>query len=66
MGYRVLIVDDGADQRNIHATVLSKKGHFCDTAVDGADALEKADKKDYDAIISDVKMPKMNGIDLAR
>jgi len=64
--YNVLIVDDDADVRSVVWTFLSMGGHFCDIAADGTDALKKTDNKHYDAIITDVNMPKMNGIDLVR
>ncbi len=64
--YRILIADDDAGIRDVIVTVLSAQGHICDEAADGAQALAKTAEKQYDAVITDINMPEMNGIDLAR
>ena len=48
------------------STLLSKKGHLCEQARDGLDALGKASQNEYDAVITDVVMPNMDGILLTR
>lgn len=64
--YTILVVDDEELIRNLVVTFLSKMGHACITAVDGVDALEKIKGNPIDAIITDIKMPNMDGIILTR
>jgi DNA-binding response OmpR family regulator len=60
--YKILIVDDEVEIRHLIATFLLQKGHICEHASDGMEALKKAAQESYDAVISDVVMPKMDGI----
>jgi two-component system chemotaxis response regulator CheY len=62
--YRVLVVDDEDLVRNLVVTFLSKLGHSCLTAVDGVDALDKLKGNKIDVVITDIKMPNMDGITL--
>lgn len=63
---RLLIAEDELDLAEA-LTVFFQKNHFSVDAVnDGADAYEYAVSGEYDAIILDVMMPKMNGIDVLR
>ena len=63
---RLLIAEDELDLAEA-LTVFFQKNHFSVDAVnDGADAYEYASSCEYDAIILDVMMPKMNGIDVLR
>lgn len=64
--YKILIVDDEAMTRDLISSVLSSKGHKCETAVDGAHALEMALANGFDAVITDIVMPEMDGIALTR
>lgn len=64
--YKVLIVDDEAVTRELLSTVLSAEGHICTTAEDGADALDAAGKNNFDAVITDIVMPRIDGITLTR
>jgi TonB family protein len=59
--YRVLIVDDERMIRDLISHVLRLKGHECDQASDGVEALDKVNKMEYDVLIVDVVMPKMDG-----
>ena len=58
---RVLIVDDEIDLAETLAIQLRLRGFQVDTAHNGADALKLARACDYDAIVSDVLMPRMDG-----
>lgn len=60
--YKILIADDEAMTRDLISSVLSSKGHRCETAVDGAQALDKALAETFDAVITDIVMPEMDGI----
>ena len=63
---RLLIAEDELDLAEA-LTVFFQKNHFSvDVVNDGADAYEYASFGEYDAIILDVMMPKMNGIDVLR
>ncbi len=61
---RVLVVDDEKVIREILADFLSMEGYWVRTAEDGAVALRELDKHPYDMVISDLKMPKMGGLEL--
>jgi DNA-binding NtrC family response regulator len=64
--YKVLIVDDDMHVRNIVREMLSIMEHSCHVAADGAEALTKSGEENYDAVITDVQMPRMDGITLTR
>ncbi len=59
---RVLVVDDSDTTRQIEKSILESGGFSVDTAVDGIDGMEKLKAKQYDIIISDKDMPRMNGL----
>jgi CheY-like chemotaxis protein len=63
--YTILVVDDEERLRNLIVTFLSKLGHSCVTAMDGVDALDKMKGNKIDAVVTDIKMPNMDGITLA-
>ena len=62
--YGILVVDDEEPIRNLVVTFLARLGHWCVKATDGVDALVKMKENKIDAIITDIKMPKMDGIKL--
>ena len=64
--YTILVVDDEELIRNLVVTFLSKLGHSCITANNGNDALNKMRGNKFDAVITDIKMPEMDGIMLTR
>ena len=61
---RLLIVDDEKYIRDILADFLGMEGYQVRTAADGAAALTELQQAHYDLIISDLKMPRMGGIEL--
>ena len=61
---RVLIVDDEKFIRDILADFLGMEGYVVRTAEDGAAALNELQSTPYDIVISDLKMPRMGGIEL--
>ncbi len=63
--YTVLVADDQELTRNLMVEFLSKMGYSCVTATDDLDALEKLRGVKFDAVITDIKMPAMDGMDLA-
>ena len=62
--YTILVVDDEELIRNLVVTFLSKLGHSCLIAIDGVDALDKMKENKIDVVITDIKMPNMDGITL--
>jgi len=62
--YTILVVDDEEVMRNLIVTFLSKLGHLCLTAINGIDALDKMKGNKVDAVVTDIKMPNMDGITL--
>ncbi|CAN5495008.1 sigma-54 dependent transcriptional regulator [soil metagenome] len=62
----ILIVDDEQSYRQLLNLVFQGDGHNIRTAMNGRDALEKLQAKPADVIITDVKMPDMDGIELLR
>ncbi len=62
----ILAVDDSASMRQMVAFALKSAGHDVVEAVDGEDALSQAKNKRVNLVITDVNMPKMDGIALIR
>ena len=63
---KILIVDDEEMMCSFLVSLLSKRGHECQTAKDGIEALEKIKKGSFDSAVMDVVMPLMDGITLTR
>jgi len=62
----ILIVDDEPSMRMALSESLVSCGYRVDTAVDGADGLSKFRYGRYEAVITDMRMPKVNGMDVLR
>ena len=58
---RILIVEDEPDLLRSLARALREEGYAVDTAVDGEDGWFKAESTDYDAVVLDVMLPKLDG-----
>ncbi|MGO8988108.1 MAG: response regulator [bacterium] len=63
---RILIVEDAFSTRELEKSILETHGYLVDTAVDGLDALDRMVDNQYDLIVSDVEMPRMDGFELCR
>jgi two-component system response regulator AtoC len=61
---RVLVVDDEENLRLVLRTLLKRQGYEVETAESGEQALALVDKFGPDVILTDVRMPKMGGLDL--
>ncbi len=59
----ILIIDDEKAIRKTLSEILSYEGYKMDEAGDGEEGLKKFRDKDYDVILCDIKMPKMDGIE---
>lgn len=64
LNLKVLIVDDEIELAETLADLLEPDGHDIDLALNGKIALEKLKKADFDVIISDLRMPVMDGTEL--
>ena len=62
--FHVLVVDDEDIARTNLEYILKKEGYHVSTAVNGADALEKVMASEFDLILTDLKMEKMDGMQL--
>jgi len=58
---KILLVDDEASIREVLTQTLEKAGHDVESVPDGAAALQLLKEKHYDCVVSDVKMPVMDG-----
>lgn len=63
---RVLLVDDEAAVRGTLRAVLESQGYECDEAEHGAAALALLEQEHFDLIITDNKMPVLNGIEFLK
>ena len=63
---RVLVVDDERSMRELLSIVLRRDGYDVLVAEDGAAALDVLTRERVDILITDIRMPKMNGVDLLR
>jgi two-component system, chemotaxis family, sensor kinase CheA len=61
---RILVVDDSITTRTLEKNILETAGFEVYTAIDGVEAWGLLDEHDFDVVISDVEMPKMNGLEL--
>ena len=66
MPKRILVIDDSPIVCNLHSVMLKSAGYFTEIAENGFDALEKALKSDFDLMIVDINMPKMDGFEFCR
>ena len=63
---RILIVEDEPDLLRALAQAFREEGYAVDTATDGEDSLFKAESWEYDAIVLDVMLPKLDGWEVLR
>ena len=59
----ILIIDDEKAIRKTLSEILSYEGYKIDEAGDGEEGLRKVKEKEYDVILCDIKMPKIDGIE---
>ncbi|MDM8529629.1 response regulator [Anaerolineales bacterium HSG25] len=64
--YNVLIVDDELGFLEKYSDILRRRGFEVQTAQNGLDGLEKLRQDQFDVAILDIRMPKMDGIEIAR
>jgi len=64
--FKVLVVDDEEPMRKLMLTLLSRLGHQCITAGNGIEALNQINQNKFDAVVTDIVMPEMDGIVLTK
>jgi DNA-binding NtrC family response regulator len=66
MSTHVLLVEDETNMAKMQAKILQRRGYTVDTACNGREALRLLARADFDVIITDLKMPVMDGMQLLR
>lgn len=61
---KLLIIDDEPAIRRTLKDILENEGYSVDDAADGAEGLKKIQESEYDMVLCDIKMPKMDGIEV--
>jgi len=64
--YKLLLVDDSELNTILFSTAFESHGHDVTTAENGIKAIEKVKQENFDAIIMDIEMPIMNGIEATK
>lgn len=63
---KILVVDDSITVREMERKLLENRGYLVDTAVNGVEGWNAVRTNEYDLVISDIDMPRMNGIELVK
>ena len=63
---KILLVEDEIDLNNIVTKYLKKNGHSVDSVFDGEEALDYLEYGEYDLVILDIMMPKINGFEVLK
>jgi two-component system nitrogen regulation response regulator NtrX len=61
---KILIIDDEKSIRSTLKEILEYEGYQVDEAADGMQGLDMIENEDYEAVLCDIKMPKMDGIEV--
>lgn len=64
--YKILIVEDEADIRELLRYSLTQEGYAVEEAADGAEALERITRRAPDLVLLDLMLPRMSGLELCR
>jgi len=63
---RILVADDAPTMRILLEALLTRDGHTCDLVEDGNEAVAAVRATDYDAVLMDVQMPRLDGLEATR
>ena len=63
---KILIVEDEINMRRTLASVLKRKGYMVRGAGDGVESLNLLKQEDFDLILTDIRMPNMDGVELLK
>src|SRR5215475_6234594 len=66
MAFRALVVDDDSSVRYTVRGILEHAKLEVDEAADGVEALAKVEAKSYELVVTDIQMPRMNGLELLK
>lgn len=64
--YRILLVEDDPTNSDVATTCLRAAGHQITHATNGVEGLHLATSEEFDLIVTDMRMPEMNGLEMAR
>jgi len=63
---KILLIEDEAFISDMYKIMFEKQGFLVDTASDGKEGLEKTESGDFDLILLDIMLPKMNGLEVLK
>lgn len=63
---RILVVDDSITVREVERQLLANQGYVVEVAVDGMEGWNQVHQERFDLVVSDIDMPRMDGIELVR
>lgn len=63
---KILVIDDEPNMRHVLSVILKKTGYTVTTAADGKNGLALFEEGDFDAVLCDIRMPEMDGIDFLK
>ena len=63
---KILVVDDELGIRRLLSEVLSNEGFDVHIARDGVESLDELEKHDFDLVVTDIQMPRLDGIEMLR
>ncbi|MGB5683109.1 MAG: sigma-54 dependent transcriptional regulator [Polyangiales bacterium] len=66
MSSRVLVVDDDRSMCELMQAALEKRGHEVEACTRGAEALERISNRDFGAVVTDLNLEKMSGLDICK
>ena len=66
MGNRILVADDSDSMRQLICSTLQGEGYKVTAALDGKDAINQLEDNEVDLVVSDLKMPNIDGLELLK
>ena len=66
MGKKILVIDDEKLVAESLKKLLKREGYDTNIAKNGTDAMEQIKENDFDLIVSDIRMPDINGIEIVK